>query len=183
MNPQLANFVALVRRYPFAVTCTVLVIGLAVTSWFLWQQIDERELTLEDRAKVGEANLELLIGGSTQREELAAVRKANRLIEDNLVIEANLADNKWYFYKIEEQTKAHLLDINQYPAPAGDSPLYRRMPFSARITGTYEQVASFVLSIETGPRLSNITAFTFSRRDKDPDRLALDLNLELLGKK
>jgi len=183
MSPQLANALALARRYPFGVTCSVITICTAVTTYFLWQDRDEQELVYQDVSKQGEAMLDLRKGGSTQREELAAVRDATRRIEDNLVIEANLADNKWYFYKMEEQTKVRLLDISQNPAAPGDSSLYRRIPFSARVTGTYEQVASFLLALETGPRLAKITSFNFSRRGPGSDAIALDLTLELLGKK
>lgn len=184
MSLQTARFVALLRRNPFGAICTVLVVGLAVTSWFLGQEIEDRELALQDRAKEGEANLELLIGGSTQRQELAAAREATRRIEDNLVVETNLAENLWYFYKFEEQTKSRLPELHQLNSPATDaSALYRRVPYTLRISGTYEQVASFLLAIESGPRLANINSFTFSRRGSGPDAVALELTLELLGKK
>lgn len=184
MSPPAAKFAALLRRNPFATGCTVLIVGLAVTSWFLWQQIDDLELTRQDRAKEGEANLELLIGGSTQRQELAAAREATHRIEDNLVVETNLAENLWYFYKFEEQTKSRLPELHQLNSPTTDaSPLYRRVPYTLRISGTYEQVASFLLAIESGPRLANINSFTFSRRGSGPDAVALDLTLDLLGKK
>ena len=53
MNPQLANFFAFLRRHLFASICTG-VIGLsAATAWFLWQEIDELESSLQDRAKEG----------------------------------------------------------------------------------------------------------------------------------
>src|SRR5258708_11746554 len=111
MNPQVAAFLALIRRYPFAATCILLVILGGVGAYFLWDDIDTQEAARIDRAKEGDAMLELLVGGSMQRQELAAVREATRRIDDNLVIEANLADNNWYFYKFEEQTKARLLEL------------------------------------------------------------------------
>jgi hypothetical protein len=75
-----------------------------------------------------------------------------RRIEDNLVVEDNLAENLWYFYKIEEQTKAHMLELRPLNTIISDSKaLYRRIPFSLRVTGTYEQTAAFLYAIETGP--------------------------------
>lgn len=184
MNPQLAQFLALVRRFPFAAIFVVLTLALAGAAWFLSEDIDQQELTRLDRAKEGEDTLKLLVGGSTQREELAAVREAIRRIEENLVIEKNLADNNWYFYKFEEQTKASLLELHPISAPATDAAaLYIRVPYAVRVSGTYEQVTAYLLAIETGPRLASITAFAFSRRDKDSGKLVLELNLELLGKK
>ena len=42
---------------------------------------------------------------------------------------------------------------------------------------------AYLIAIETGPRLANITAFSFTRRDKDGTGVTLELSLELLGKK
>ena len=184
MNPQLAAFGALLRRFPFASICVALLILSGVGSYFLWDDIDTQELARQDRQKEGESTLELLVGGSTQRQELAAVREAARRIDDNLIIESNLADNNWYFYKFEEQTKSRLLELHPQSAPpASDAALYKRIPYTLHVTGTFEQVAAYLLALETGPRLANITSFVFNRRDKDPNALSLELNLELLGKK
>lgn len=186
MNPQLAALLALIRRYPFAAACLLLVLGCGVGAYFLWDDIDVEDVARQDRAKEGEAMLELLVGGSTQRQELAAVREATRRIEDNLISEANLADNNWYFYKFEEQTKARLLELHPQSSPTADEATrYKRIPYTLRVSGSYEQVASYLLAIETGPRLANITAFGYSRRDKEADStsLVLELSLELLGKK
>jgi hypothetical protein len=184
MTPQLTAFLALIRRYPFAAAALVLLLGCGGGAYFLWDDIDTQEAARIDRAKEGEAMLELLVGGSTQRQELAAVREATRRIEDNLIIEANLADNNWYFYKFEDQTKVRILELHPQTSPTTDgAALYKRVPYTLRVTGTYEQVAAYLLALETGPRLANITSFGLSRRDQESGALVLDLGLELLGKK
>ena len=186
MSPQLNAFLARLRRYPFAATCILLLIGSGAGAYVLWDDIDVQDANRQDRAKEGEAMLKLLVGGSTQRQELATVREAARRIEDNLIIEANLADNNWYFYKYEEQTKARLLELHPQSSPTTDeSTHYKRIPYTLRISGSYEQVASYLLALETGPRLANLTSFSISRRDKgtDSNSLMLELGLELLGKK
>ena len=184
MNPQLAAFLALLRRFPLASACVIVLLLSGASAWFLWQDIDTQEAARLDRAKEGEAMLDLLVGGSTQRQELAAVREATRRIEDNLIVESDLAANKWYFYKFEEQTKSNVVELHPQVSPAtADTALYKRIPYTLKVTGTYEQVAAYLLAIETGPRLANITAFTFGRRTNDSTSLSLDLTLELLGKK
>ena len=171
----------LLRRYPFAATCLFLIIGSGAGAYVLSGYIDTHEAARIERAKEGEAMLELLVSGSTQREELAAVREAARRIEDNLVIESNLAENHFYFYKFEEQSKARLPELHPLSSPLTDAAsLYRRVPYSLRVSGTYEQVTAFLFAIETGPRLANITAFSFGRR---AEGVSLELSLELLGKK
>ena len=186
MNPQLAALLALLRRQPFAAVCILFVVGCGVGAYFLWGDIEVQDAARQDRAREGEAMLELLVGGSTQRQELAAVREATRRIEDNLIVEANLADNNWYFYKFEEQTKARLLELHPQSSPTIDETTrYRRIPYTLRVSGSYEQVASYLLALETGPRLANITSFAYSRRDKEANAnsLVLELGLELLGNK
>jgi Tfp pilus assembly protein PilO len=184
MNPQVASFLVFVRRNLLGAICALLIAGLAVASWFLWDEIDTLEHAREERAKEGEDMLALLVGGSTLRQELAALREATHRIEDNLVVENDLAGNKWYFYRFEDQAKARLPQLNQLNSPTTDSsPLYRRVPYSIRVTGTFEQVAAFLLAVESGPRLASITSFSYSRRATGGDALTLDLTLELLGKK
>ncbi|MCX6951988.1 MAG: hypothetical protein NTV51_07460 [Verrucomicrobia bacterium] len=196
MNFRLAQFVAFVRRFPYCAVCTVVTLALAGATWFFIQQNADLEIIREARAKEGDEMFALLVGGSTQREELAAVREAVRRIEENLVVESNLAENQFYFYKFEEQTKVRLPELHPLTSPASDtSALYRRVPYTLRVAGTYEQVVAFLFAIETGPRLASITAFGFSRRDSSGvpgagggggtagGGIMLDLSLEFLGKK
>lgn len=182
MNFRIAQFVAFLRRYPYCAVCTVLTLLLAGASWFFISQNEELEITRQARIKEGEEMFALLVGGSTQREELAAVREATHRIEENLVIESNLPENAFYFYKFEEQTKVRLPELHPLSSPASESSaLYRRMPYTLRVSGTYEQVEAFLFAIESGPRLASITAFGFSRREGNA--IMLDLSLDLLGKK
>ncbi len=184
MNSLLERFLTLVRRFPYCAACTVLIIALGGGSGYIAGQNEDLEIVRAGRAREGEAMLALLVGGSTQRQELATVREAARRIEENLVAESNLAENAFYFYKLEEQTKARLPELHPLTSPASEtSLLYRRVPYTLRVAGTYAQVSAFLFAIETGPRIANITAFGFSRRDLGGSEILLDLSLELLGKK
>ena len=184
MTARLEPLLALLRRYPFSAACLCLTLLFGGAAWYFSDHNDELETVRAARAKEGEAMLALLVGGSTQRQELAAVRAAARRIEENLVIETNLAENAFYFYKFEEQTKVRLPELHPLTSPTTDaSQLYRRVPYTLRVAGTYEQVAAFLFALETGPRLANITAFGFSRREAGGTAITLDLSLELLGKK
>jgi len=184
MSAPDSSFSVLVRRYPQSALCLVLTVLLGIGAWFLRGQIEELEVVQSERSREGEAMLALLVGGSTQRQELAAAHEVARRIEDNLVVEDNLAENLWYFYKLEEQTKARLPELHQLSSPPGDtSPLFKRIPYTLRVTGSFEQVAAFLLALETGPRLVRITGFSCSKTGAGGAGLALDLAIELLGKK
>lgn len=183
MNAVTARFVALLRRYPYCALCAVLALALAGGCWYLMGRNEDLEIALKVRAKEGEAMLALLVSGSTQRQELASAREVARRIEENLMVETNLPENLGYFYKLEEQTKA-ALSVHQLSSPQSEaSSLYKRIPFTLQVTGTYEQVTALLLALETGPRLVNITSFSYTRRDPRGSILALDLAIELLGKK
>lgn len=183
MSSPLSNLVVLIRRFPYCTVCLLLTVIFGAASWYLRGHVQELEQTHTERAREGEAMLALLVTGSTQRQELALVHDTTRRIEDNLVIEANLAENLWYFYKLEEQTKARLPELHQLNSPSTDSsPLFRRVPYTLRIVGTFDQVSAFLLGLETGPRLIKITSFGFARQTGGSG-IALDLNLDMLGKK
>lgn len=172
------------RRYPWGTFCILLTIGAAVGGWFLNGKIRELRVRHGERSREGEAMLALLVGGSVQRQELAFVRETTRRIEENLLIESNLAENTWYFFKLEEQTRVRLPELHPLSSPITDkSPLYKRIPYTLRATGTHEQVMSFLRGLETGPRLVSITAFSLARPDPNGTNLTLDLSLDFLGKK
>jgi Tfp pilus assembly protein PilO len=184
MKTRVLPLAARLRRNPFCAVCLVIALACGPVAWFLHGTVTELGVQHQARSKEWEAMLTLLVGGSAQRQEVTAVREATRRIEDNLVVEANLAENLWYFYKLEEQTKARLPELHQLNASIGDrSATYTRVPYSLRVAGSFDQVAAFLGNLEMGPRIANITAFNFARSGANADTHVLDLNLELLGKR
>jgi hypothetical protein len=156
---------------------------MTVASWFLWQQVQTLGTQLGARSKEGEETLATVVSGTILRPDLAYVRGFTHRIDENLVTEDNLASNKSYFYSIEMQTNVHIVDLQQLISPQPDSgSMYKRVPFALRLTGSYDQLAAFLLAIETGPRLSNVTAFSFRRNAPPAPPLSLDLNIDLLGR-
>ena len=78
----------------------------------------------------------------------------------------------------------HLTELHQLnPLVPDPRSLYKRIPYSLTVTGTYEQTGTFLYAIETGPRLANITSVSFRRSEPGSPALNLEVNLELLGKK
>jgi Tfp pilus assembly protein PilO len=182
-RPELAQFFSLMRRHPFGAVCIALSVVAVGVSWFLWQQVDELEAAHYVRSQEGESMLTTQVGGPLLRQELAFVRSYTRRIEDHLVTEENQSENYSYFYAIEEQSKARITELRQRSAPPPDGGAqYKRIPYSVKVTGTYAQVAAFLQAVETGPRLSSITAFSFRRQAPASSMLTLDLSLVLLGK-
>jgi Tfp pilus assembly protein PilO len=173
-----------IRRHPLSVLCACVCVACAVASWYIhnnlaWLDLEHRQLNQDADLAVS-----TLISGPSVRQELAAAREITRRIDDNLVVSDNLAENLWYFYKIEQQSKSHVLELHPLNAITSDSKaLYKRIPFAMKVVGTYEQTGAFLYLTETGPRLANITSVTFRRREPGAPTIILDMNVELLGKK
>ena len=178
------QWIAVARRHPLSALCAVVCVFCVLACWYIHGNM--KWLDLEHRQLGQDADLAVstLISGPAIRQELAAARDITRRIDDNLVVPDNLAENLWYFYKIEQQSKAHLVELHPLNLLTSDSKaLYRRIPFSIKVTGTYEQTGAFLYLTETGPRLTNITALSLRRREPGSLATVLDMNVELLGKK
>ena len=201
MNPQLAALLALMKRYPWCVACIAVALVCGGGAFWFSLDLDDLAEPYAQRGKKYEEMLTLTKGGLTQKQELEQVMATTKRIDENLMAD-ELIDNNWYFYKFEEQTKAHLGELHQLNTPPTDnSPNFRRVPYTIRVSGTYEQVGNFLLALETGPRLMRATSFSVSRStggnkdrggrdggstepaDDVVSSVTLDANIELLGKK
>ena len=116
MSSRLAAVFAWMRRFPFASICAGLTIVLSALAWIISKDIGAQELARQERTKEGESMLALLIGASTQRQELATARDAVRRIDENLIAD-DIADNNRYFYKIEGQTKCGVISLRPGSSP------------------------------------------------------------------
>ena len=115
------------------------------------------------------------------RQELSFARETIQRITANLASEDNVADNTNYFYNMEEPSKAHVESFRPFNTlPPETGVPYKRIPFGLKVSGTFTQVASFIHAVETGPRLSAITYFSF-RKQAGTSLVTVDFNVDLLG--
>lgn len=183
-SADIIQWIAVMRRHPLSVLCACICMGCSLVSWYTYGNIKSLEIEHQQINQDVDLQVSTMISGPSVRQELAATRDVTRRIEDNLVIADNLAENLWYFYKIEQESKAHMIEMHPMSSASSDPrSLYRRIPFSIKVTGTYEQVGAFLYYTETGPRLSNITTLSLKRRDLGSSTILLEMTVELLGKK
>ncbi len=181
---DLMHWLAVARRHPLSALCACICLACVLACWYIYGNMKWLDLEHKQVTQDTELALTSLISGPSVRQELAASREVTRRIEDNLVVEDNMAENLWYFYKIESQTKAHIAEMRPNNSIISSSrAYYKRIPFAIRLTGTYEQTAAFLYAIETGPRLANITSLSFRRFEPNSPNVLLDMDVELLGKK
>ena len=183
-NKLLAQLGQLAQRYPFCTACIVLSLLLAGASQWLRLDTGELETRQHDRAAEGDRMLKIIARGSQLRAELATVHAASQRITENLVVEKNIPENFWYFYKIEQDTQVKLTELLQRPAllqDAGAPTTYKRVPFSLKLAGPFRAVIAYLQRVESGPRFGRIDGFQLQRQDPTTDKLVLQLDVELLG--
>ena len=185
MNKQfLVQLGQLALRYPFCAACLILSVLFAGASQ--WIRIDFRDLEAlqQKRAREGDVMLKAIARGSQLRTELTAARAATQRITENLVVEKNIPENFWYFYKIEQDTHAKLVELQQRPAPVPDSGApapYKRVPYFLKLSGPFRAVVAFLQRLETGSHFGRINSFQLQRQDPKSSDVSLQLNLDLLG--
>jgi Tfp pilus assembly protein PilO len=179
-----SSFVHLTLRYPFCAVCIVVSLLLAGANLRLRFWLGDQATQLHAQAQKGDEVLKFISRGSQLRSELTAARAATQRIAENLVVEKNIPENFWYFYKIEQDTGAKLVELQQRPAPlpeSGAPATYRRVPYMLKMSGPFRNVVAFLQQVETGPRLGRISGFVLQRQDLTTGRVVLQLDLEMLG--
>ena len=174
----------LLRRNIFCTMCAILSLSLAAGLWVLQLDVHRLEIENRERSQDGAAMDSTLVTGPLIKTELARAQDIVQRIESNLAIEKNLPDNSWYFYKIDPDSKEILTNLRPLNAePGNDDSDYKLVPYSIQLTGRYEQVAGYLLQLETGPRLCLIKSFTFHRQGQRSPVVMLNLEVKVLAKK
>jgi len=184
MNPEkLKQLLALLRRHLFSVICTVVTAVALVTSGLWWLGIQDLRDEHELKSKQNAAMLNLLKTGPVLKTELIAVKDFTQRLEANLAVEEELSDNDAYFRNLATGVRLRLADLQQMSSPSPEEgALFKRIPFTVRVVGSYAQIEAFLHKVETGPRLANITTLIMLRNPVSTD-VSLEIGLELIGKK
>ena len=172
----------LMRKYPVATVCAAITLLSLGAIFYLNGVVSDLENQRQMREHEGENSLAKLVSGPPLRAELNIVREARQRLDDNLVIEENLADNLWYFYKIEDQTGVRLRELRQVNGGLQFNSKFRRVPYEIDAVGTYAQIAHFLRAVETGSRLAKITSFALHHKEGGGTVIDAELTIELLGK-
>jgi len=184
MNIALQQLVALARRFPVVFGSILVCLLLGGANYYLRDR--QRVLTLhhEEVRRNGEAMLLSLTTHPRITAQLNTVKEALELIDRNLVVESDLAENLGYFYQIETLSRIRLSQLSQLssqPSPEGNP--YKAVPFSLRVVGSYSQIVGLLRELETGPRLLRVKACNLVRSDLKTNAMTMDLTVELLGGK
>src|ERR1700761_7845839 len=101
MNESLQQLLAAIKRSPFLFFCLLVFIGLAVADYFLWDRQKAIVSRHEEVRRSGESMFAALSSHSRLVGELNTVDEALKQIDDNLIVETDLAENQGYFFQLE----------------------------------------------------------------------------------
>lgn len=189
MNAFLQQTLELFRRNPFVIICCAVSVLLGIAYYFILQ--NQRELAAGHQAlqRNGEEMLQALTNQGRIASELASVKEALAFIDRNLITEADLPENKGYFYQLESASRLRLQSLNQLnSAPTPPDQPYKTVPFTLRTSGSYRQVLRFLRELETGPRLYKVQTYSIVQGGAgaptgDASNLVtLDLTIEVLAR-
>lgn len=184
-----ADLLTLIKKQPVAFACGLVALLCAVAIYFRGSAVDEARATFEEKDKESQKialNARHAAGLAEQAQEIQA---AARQFEARLVRAGDLANNLQFFYRLENETGAKLLDVRQNPIPAtkpnAPKTLYAAVPFSVTLQGTYAQVWAFLRRLETGAHFARLDRFTLSKVEAGnlaaTDQMNAVFTVELLG--
>jgi Tfp pilus assembly protein PilO len=181
MSVALQQFIDLIRRYPLVTGCIVVLLILGGANYYFYHQRSELARQQDEARRYGEAQLPVLASQPRLAAQNATIVEAVELIERNLVVESDLAENLGYFYQLETNSRVRVDQLTQLNGPIIQGNPFKAVPFSMRVTGSYAQIVAFIRALETGPRLARVDHYEFTRGEGKAGGVALDLTVELLG--
>lgn len=183
MSAFFQRLLAGMKRNPLLVASLLVIAVCGAGSWYLWDRQQTLGTVHEQLQRNGEAMIQSLASHARITAEVTKIEEAVAYIDRNLINEGDLAENIGYFYEIEAASRIKFTQVSQMnsqPQPA-DRP-FKTVPFSLRTTGSYRQLLRVLRELENGPRLLRIRTFNLDAERGDPEKLTLDLTVELLAR-
>lgn len=180
---------ALFKKNPVVTGAVFVCLVLIGAIYFRLDAMPEATTELEARSDEGRRLAENIKNSVQLTEQLAAVTEANKEIDTRLVRTGQLANNLQYFYRLESDTGAKLLDLRQ-SAPPRVVLKTAKVPvgFTVAVQGSYLQVFEFLRRLESGTHYCRVMSASLAPIDEvgstgllRPTNARLTLNLELLG--
>lgn len=182
MSPRLRRLREFAHQHAFIATCTVVTTLALLANAGLWWHRQEITHEHEDVRRRGEVMVAAVADRARIQNDVAALEDALDQIERNLAAEESMEVNLGYFYRLEKLSRVRLERIDQLvAAPAAPGSVYRSVPVSLLIEGSYRNLLGFIRELETGPRVLRVREYRLER-DEDVAELHLQLTVELLAR-
>ena len=182
-NEELLEFI---KKNVIAVACVAASIAIAVAIYLRSDLLPESEKVLQAKAQQAALLAANIEDSSQLTEQHAALVAANGTIAGRMIKIGQLAENLQYFYKLESDTGAKLMDLRQVPwtPPPKNAPklIYTPVGFGLTAQGSYAQLLDMLRRLENGEHYCRVISCTIHpTAEQRGSTLAMTLSVELLG--
>lgn len=183
MMDFLTRFAGRARNRPLVTCCLVITLLAVGANVFLWRARGAIAREHEEARERGQEMLAALAARTRIHADVAHLGEALAVLEANLASEESMEANLGYFYRLEKSSRIRLARIDQLAsAPVPPGSLYKGVPVSLQVTGTYRNLLGFLRELETGPRVLRVRDLRFERMSEPEGELFGHLTVELLGR-
>lgn len=169
-------------QHPFIAASLAIAALALVANGYLWWRRDAVTRQHAEVRRQGESMVGAIADRARIHADVAALADALDQLEQNLASEESMEVNLGYFYRLEKLSRVRLERIDQLVAlPAEPGQVYRRVPISLQVEGSYRNILGFIRGLETGPRVLRIRDFRVER-DENLAELHASLTVELLAR-
>ena len=184
MSLEGKDIVNAAKKRPLIFVCAAVIFVLLIMIYWRLGAIETLRAQVDERTSVlqkNKANAAYAVQLDAQLKELTEI---NKKIKGSALIADNAAQNQQIFFRMEADSGAKLIDIQQRPVdtslPKGAAALtYNPVVFAMTVEGEYRQILTFVRLLEAGPVINRVSAGTLAMGGNGLPNLSL--TVEMLG--
>ncbi len=180
-----AELLAFIKKNPISVGCGLLCLILGAGIYFRSSEIPDAEAALAQKSAEAARYAANIKNAAQLKEQLDVLVAASKEIDSRIVHAGQLGVNSQYFYKLENESGAKLIDFRQgslVAAPKGTKPSFNPVGFTVSVQGNLSQMIEFLHRLESGAHFCRVTSATCGTTGTGRSGLlTLTITLELLG--
>jgi hypothetical protein len=175
-----AELVPLIKKHPISLACAGISLACVLLLYFRSDKIAEYQKLNEQKTAEASVTIANVRNSEKLAEQTAALQAVNKELDSRVMRAGQLAGNLQYFYRMEADTGAKLLDVRQGSVRAGArTTTYTGVPYTVSVQGTFPQVLSFIGRLQNGNYFCRFISVGLTK--SGDEQVSLSLNLEILG--
>lgn len=175
-----SELIGKVKKNPTVTICAVLAVALAVGIYLRLDAIPTANQKLDEASSQARRYALNISNASQLKEQLEALKEANKVIESRLLHPSDIGINQQYFYKLESDSGIKLTDLRQGGTGAAKG-AYVPITFNISLQGDFASDLKFLRALEDGTHYVRVLAASASGPRSGP--VSVNLTLEILGRK
>lgn len=185
MAIETKDLVALLKKRPLAIACSVLSLALIAAIYLRSGRTGELTGQLQQKEREGQRILDDIRNGANLPEQYQTLTSATKELESRLIYGSERARNQQYFYRIESDTGVTEVNLQPSATPTSgknkSKGRYSPVTFDVTVRGDFSQILKFLRRLETGQHFYRLVTASVTREADAAGTLTLSLKLEFLG--